>query len=630
LFLFGERAMIRPRMRLRRLNPRFFPYLRIWMLLSASVVLIIVTAIFLSRSLTTLNAGSRWTSHAESLRLQLTELMNTMGDMGSGFSNYILSHDESGLERGRDAAAALPEQIAALQAMAADQPESQRLIADLIVLARARATQTEQLRSQMLSGNVAALRTAVENGDRRRSMETARTIVAQLQTLEASLLAFHQAQTERARRVVAIGIVAEAALAIILLLSIAVVTVGYAERRRDLQNRLAQTLREADQRKDVFLATLSHELRNPLAPIRTATRLLEGPRVTTAEIQRSCRIISRQVRQMAALLDDLLDVSRITRGILALKPEPTALCAVLDAAVETAEPMLHAKRQELHRQGPAAPLMLRADPVRLTQVVANLLTNASKYTDPEGHITLNVDCDVADIVISIRDSGVGIRPDMLPRVFEMFWQSDSSREHRDEGLGIGLALVKGFVELHGGRVEAHSAGLNAGSEFIVRLPRALLCAMDLEPGVASGAADVGAAIAARSAAPPVPPTQAPVRRVLIADDNRDGAEIMAMLLRQSGMQVHVAHNGVEAVSLAAEVHPDVAVLDIGMPGMSGYEVAQRIRTEPWGTRMHLIAVTGWGQDGDKRRAAAAGFDHHLTKPVDPLHLEHLVATEPEE
>jgi CheY-like chemotaxis protein len=219
---------------------------------------------------------------------------------------------------------------------------------------------------------------------------------------------------------------------------------------------------------------------------------------------------------------------------------------------------------------------------------------------------------------------------MLPRVFEMFWQSDSSREHRDEGLGIGLALVKGFVELHGGRVEAHSAGLNAGSEFIVRLPRALLCAMDLEPGVASGAADVGAAIAARSAAPPVPPTQAPVRRVLIADDNRDGAEIMAMLLRQSGMQVHVAHNGVEAVSLAAEVHPDVAVLDIGMPGMSGYEVAQRIRTEPWGTRMHLIAVTGWGQDGDKRRAAAAGFDHHLTKPVDPLHLEHLVATEPEE
>jgi len=626
-------------MRLRPHNPGLLPYLRIWVLLSASIVLIIVTAIFLSRSLATLNAGSRWTSHAESLRYQLIEFSNSMSELGSGFSNYILTHDTSGFERGRDAAAALPEQIAALQAATADEPESQALVTALIGLARERATQSEQLRAQLLSGNVAAVQTALESGERRRAMETARTIVTQLQNQETKLLAFHQLQTERARRVVAIGIVAEAALAILLLVSIAVVTVGYAERRRDLQNKLAETLREADQRKDIFLATLSHELRNPLAPIRTATRLLEGAEVKPAQIERSCRIIARQVRQMAALLDDLLDVSRITRGILTLRPEPMAPAEVIDAAVETAEPSLRAKRQELRRQEPDRDLILRADPVRLTQVVANLLTNASKYTDPEGEISLRVACDGDDIVITVRDTGVGIRPEMLPRVFDMFWQSDSSHDHRDEGLGIGLALVKGFVELQGGRVEAHSAGLNEGSEFSVHLPLTLRCetlpAADAAPASEVASRAVAAAPQAppqAPAAPPAPPApqapQAPQgRTILIADDNRDGADIMAMLLRQSGMQVHVAYTGVEAVSIAAEIHPDVAVLDIGMPGMSGYEVARRIRTEPWGSRMQLIAVTGWGQDGDKRRAEAAGFDHHLTKPVDPVHLEHLVASE---
>jgi len=613
----------------RPLNPRLLPYLRIWVLLAASVALIVVTAMFLSRSLTTLNAGSRWTSHAADLRFRLTEFLAAMNDLGSGLSNYLLTHDESGFEVGREASTALPERIAALQSLTVGEPESQALVAGLVALARQRAAQTDQLRAQLLSGNVTAAQAALGNDDRRHVMAAARAIVAQLQSEEASLLASHQGETEHARRVVAIGILAEAVLAIGLLVSIAVVTVGYAERRRELQHQLAETLREADQRKDVFLATLSHELRNPLAPIRTATRLLEGPLVTPADTRRSCRIIARQVRQMAALLDDLLDVSRVTRGILTLRPEPTALAGVIDAAVETAEPLFRAKRQTLRRQGPDAGLILRADPVRLIQVVANLLTNASKYTDPEGEIAVLVHRDAEHIVITVRDNGVGIRPQMLPRVFEMFWQSDSSREHRDEGLGIGLALVKGFVELHGGRVEAHSAGLNAGSEFIVRLPVALLCATAGPAPTPEAVPEfVPEPLALPQAQVPVQAqAQAQARRVLIADDNRDGADIMAMLLRQSGMQVHVAYTGVEAVSLAAEVHPDVAVLDIGMPGMSGYEVAKRIRTEPWGSRMQLIAVTGWGQDADKRRAEAAGFDHHLTKPVDPLHLEHLVASE---
>jgi CheY-like chemotaxis protein/two-component sensor histidine kinase len=357
------------------------------------------------------------------------------------------------------------------------------------------------------------------------------------------------------------------------------------------------------------LATLSHELRNPLAPIRTATRVLETPGLSSADLERSRSIIARQVRHMASLLDDLLDISRITRGVLALKNEPVDLHALMEAAIETAQPLLTAKQHAFRVEWAAEPIGLMADPLRLTQVIANLLTNAAKYTHNGGHIVLGARSHPPSIEIYVRDDGIGIAAAMLPRVFDMFSQIERGNEHSEGGIGIGLALVKGFVELHGGTVEARSAGLEQGSEFVVRLPSSLRTQTRVPPAPEN-----------------LPPSEsAGARRVLIADDNRDGAEIMAMLLTYSGFEVQLAHTGPEALAIAERQKPDFAVLDIGMPGMSGYEVARAIRSQTWGTAIKLIAVTGWGQEDDKRKAKEAGFDHHLTKPIDPGALERLMA-----
>jgi PAS domain S-box-containing protein len=381
------------------------------------------------------------------------------------------------------------------------------------------------------------------------------------------------------------------------------------KRNEESLRRTEAALREADRRKDVFLATLSHELRNPLAPIRNAASFLENSELKPADIERSRLIITRQVRHMASLLNDLLDVSRITRGVFALKREYVNLQGLLAEAAETARPLIDEKRHTLQMAWPTDSIEVEADPVRLVQIVTNLLTNAAKYTDPEGHITFSVQVEDDDIVIAVRDTGVGLAPEMLTHVFEMFAQVEPNKERTEGGLGIGLALVKGLVELHGGRVEARSEGLERGSEFIVFLP-------DLR--VATGTVRQAASVDGAGADVPA------MRRVLIADDNRDGAESLAMILELAGHEVLTAHTGPEALQMAAQHRPQVAILDIGMPGMSGYEVAQQIRREAWGVHMRLIAVTGWGQEDDRRQAQRAGFDHHLTKPVDPAALEELL------
>jgi PAS domain S-box-containing protein len=383
-------------------------------------------------------------------------------------------------------------------------------------------------------------------------------------------------------------------------------------------------LREADRRKDVFLATLSHELRNPLAPIRSATRVLETPGLTQQDLERSRSIISRQVRHMATLLDDLLDISRITRGMLTLRIEDVELRGLMEAAVETAQPSISAKRHTLNVEWPSQAVRLNADPLRLTQVIANLLTNAAKYTPAGGQITLRAQREADEVLVSVRDNGIGIAPSMLMKVFEMFSQIDAGHEHAEGGIGIGLALVKGFVELHGGSAEARSAGLNLGSEFLVRLP----VNAALQPAATAEPAPTPFPDPQSMPAPEPAPAAAvtPARRVLVADDNRDGAEIMSVLLQQYGYEVSVAHSGTEALTVAAQSAPEIAILDIGMPGMSGYEVARRIRSEAWGKRMMLIALTGWGQEEDKKKAFEAGFDHHLIKPIDPDALEALMAS----
>jgi PAS domain S-box-containing protein len=375
--------------------------------------------------------------------------------------------------------------------------------------------------------------------------------------------------------------------------------------------RVEAALRDADHRKNVFLATLSHELRNPLAPIRTAALLLESPLITQEDLQRCRSIISRQVTHMASLLDDLLDISRFTRGELTLKKAYVPLRQILDGALEVAQPLIVSKQHRLHIETPRTPLMLDVDPVRLTQVVSNLLTNAAKYTDSGGDITLACRLEEDSLVIFVRDTGIGLASDLFTQVFEMFVQLPPAKDRAEGGLGIGLALVKGLVELHGGRIDVESPGRNRGSTFSVRLPRAVV--VDESDNTLATSAATHA-------------HHAKSHCVLIADDNPDGAESLAILLRLSGHKVHVAHDGSEALEMAARVKPDVALLDIGMPGPSGYEVATRMRREAWGRQMTLIAVTGWGQEEDKRRAHTAGFDHHFTKPMDPTALEAVFAS----
>jgi PAS domain S-box-containing protein len=370
-----------------------------------------------------------------------------------------------------------------------------------------------------------------------------------------------------------------------------------------------EVLRKADQRKDEFLATLAHELRNPLAPIRTAAEILTLPNLSRERLAWSRQVIHRQVEHMARLLDDLLDVARITRGKLRLRLQPVGLGTIVDTAVEAARPLLAAKKHTLSVElAPDIPTF-EADPVRLAQVLSNLLTNAAKYTDSPGQISLMARIDDGKLRISVKDNGIGLSPAALAEIFTMFSQVQDSHARAEGGLGIGLALVRGLVDLHGGTIEVFSEGPGRGSEFVVVLP----CRV------------TAAALAGDSALGGHAPSTLLCRKILVADDNRDAANSLALLLRLAGHEVRVAHDGQAALALAGEFHPDCAVLDIGMPDLNGYEVARRLRHSAFGKNVQLIALTGWGQDEDKRRARDAGFDHHLTKPVDRERLDALLA-----
>jgi signal transduction histidine kinase len=364
-------------------------------------------------------------------------------------------------------------------------------------------------------------------------------------------------------------------------------------------------LHEADRRKDEFLATLAHELRNPLAPIRQASAVARLPQATEAQKRWSHEVIERQVGHMALLLDDLLDVSRITRGRLELRRGTHLLAEMMAAAVETARPLVDARHHALDIVLPHEEIPMQADPLRVSQIVANLLTNAAKYTDPHGCIRLRAALDADDVVIEVSDNGIGIAPDSLPAVFDMFTQLRGTGD-RASGLGIGLALTKGLVELHGGSIGARSDGAGHGSAFTVRLPRGATHAK-------TAAAEDGAQARATG-----------WRRILVADDNGDAAESLAALLALEGHEVTLAYDGADALLAYERTRPDICLLDIGMPHRTGNEVATAIRARADGHAVTLVAITGWGQDADRSQAIAAGFDRHLTKPVDPAALLRLI------
>ena len=355
-------------------------------------------------------------------------------------------------------------------------------------------------------------------------------------------------------------------------------------------------LRDADRRKDEFLAILAHELRNPLAPIRQVAALFTKPTLTDDQRQWCMEVIERQVRHMSVLLEDLLDVSRITRGTLELRRQPTELSVLVESAVETARPLIESKRHNLTIGLPPTSVHLNVDPVRTSQVIANLLNNAAKYTDAGGLIRLTALVRDNDFVLTITDNGIGIPKKDLESIFQMFSQVQSARERAEGGLGIGLALTKGLVELHGGTISAESAGVGAGSSFRIEIPNARAVTSIHETVSASASRHVLS------------------RRILIADDNVDAGDSLALLLRSDGHDVKLVRDGAEALKVFASFQPDVVLLDLGMPHMSGYEVARHLRAAD--AAALLIAITGWGQSADRAKSAAAGFDHHLTKPVD--------------
>ena len=374
------------------------------------------------------------------------------------------------------------------------------------------------------------------------------------------------------------------------------------------RRRAQAAIQESDRRKEEFLGVLSHELRNPLAAIDAAVRLMEQKSLPDPQVSWAREVLSRQTAHLSRLVDDLLDVARVNRGSIILRREPTELSAVLAHAAESVRPLMDARLHELCITTPPRPLHIDGDAVRLTQVIANLLSNAAQYSEERSRIELHAETTGADdhpeVVIRVRDSGIGISPDDLVHIFELFRRL-AQPTRREGGLGVGLALSRRLVELHGGTIEARSEGAGKGSEFIVRLPELR---------------DVTTKTAVHTAHSPAPPTRL---RLLLVDDNVDSARTLAMLLDLSGHEAHVVHNGPSALSAISEHPVDCVLLDIGMPDMNGYEVAQRLRSERSFTGK-LIALTGYGRDYDRVQALGAGFDHHLVKPVDYANLEELL------
>ena len=389
-----------------------------------------------------------------------------------------------------------------------------------------------------------------------------------------------------------------------------------ARARERIENQIAELTRQqnelhvAAQRKDEFLAVLAHELRNPLAPIASALDILKQPRLDPAIASLARDTADRQLQHLTRLVDDLLDVSRIMRGKIELRKERVDVRTIVERAIETVQPLIDQDHHQLTVSLPDLPIWVDADLVRLSQVLSNLLSNAVKYTEPGGQIRLLAAIQDRELVVSVQDSGIGIASETLPKLFDMFMQALPGAGRSRGGLGIGLTLVKNLVEMHGGTVTAHSEGLRQGSEFVIRLPyQEVPAAPSPEPQPLP--------------LPPPPRAENRPRRILVVDDNVDAAQSLALLLRLRGHVTRTVFGGREALDAVAQEEPDTVLLDIGMPGMDGYEVARRLRAE-YSSALTLVAITGWGAEQDRQRSKAAGFDHHLTKPVDLTSLERVL------
>lgn len=568
------------------------------------VALLVMAAGLTFHSTRRLNGDALWVAHTHEVIDTLDEIIVSMREAEAIQRSSIITGHESRFSEVTAGIAAAKRSVETLRLLTDDNPdqqaripEVQAAIADLAGL----WSHTAKLRNEQ---GFDAARSIISSDKADQSMSHLQRLLRQMGESERTLLDERAARTDETYR---------SALATGLLTGVAAIAgVGaftiLLRRHLAARKRAEQALQEADGRKDEFLATLAHELRNPLAPIRNALQVmrLAGDNVELAEQARG--IIDRQLSQLVRLVDDLMDVSRISRGKIELRKERIELAAVVHSAVEASRPVIEQAGQQLTVTMPQQPIVVDADLTRLAQACMNLLNNAAKYTEPGGNIWLTVERRGSDVALSVKDTGVGIAASELPLIFDLFTQVDRSLDKAQGGLGIGLSLVKRLVEMHGGRVEAKSDGPGSGSEFVITLPVLLEA-----PGSPSTHESIALASFKSSL------------RVLIVDDNVDGAQSLAMMLKMMGNDTRIAHDGQAGVEAAERFRPQVILLDIGLPKLNGYEACRRILDEPWGKDIVLVALTGWGQDDDRRRSQEAGFDHHLVKPANLPALTKLLA-----
>jgi signal transduction histidine kinase len=541
----------------------------------------------------------------------LETLLSTLKDAETGQRGYLLTEDESYLKPYDDASRRVQAEVAHLEELTSNNPHQQARLALLEQKIDVKLHELKQTVALMKKGNRPVALKLVRTGTGKAHMDDLRRDVAAMQQAEQDLLRQRADESQASYRTTVLSVLLPAIIGIVLVGAVSYLSQRNARQRQrtaDALRKLTAELSEADRRKDEFLATLAHELRNPLAPIRTGLQLMRLSAAETTTVEQARAMMERQLTQLVRLVDDLMDVSRISGGKLELRKEQVQLAAVVHNAIETSRPVIEEMGHELTVTLPKQPVVIEADLVRLAQVFSNLLTNAAKYSERGGHIWLTAERLGSDVVVSVKDAGIGIAADQLPRLFTMFSQVDRSLERSQGGLGIGLTLVKRLVEMHGGGIEARSEGLGQGSEFIVRFPAVVETS---EPRKAN-----------EEQAPAVVKSSL---RILIVDDNRDSADSLSMLLRMMGNDTCTAYDGLEALDATAAFRPDVILLDIGLPKLNGYETCHRLRERPGGKELVIIAQTGWGQDEDRQRTREAGFDHHLVKPVDPNVLIKLLA-----
>ncbi len=543
-------------------------------------------------------ANEQLVGHSDATIVDLTRLLSAVRDAERSQRGYLLTGGETHLRRYGYATERIQGEIAALAREVATHAGQRARLDVLRRLVTLKLAQLGRMISLEEADNSSAALAILRTGTGKRLMDEIGNQVAAMRTVEYALLARRAAHSQLRSRLTVIAMVAPALIGAVLL----GLTFYFGNRR-------IVELNAADRHKDEFLALLAHELRGPLAPLRNGLELIKHSDGAEDLRHRACALMERQLEQLVRLVNDLLDSSRIARGKIELRPVPTDLGAVVREVVESERPLAQAAGLEVQAMLTAEPLFVQGDTVRLTQIFRNLLQNARKYTEPGGRIEITVKRELGEAVVRLKDTGVGIPPAKLETIFEMFAQIEAGSSRSQGGLGIGLALTRRLLALHGGSVQAFSEGPGRGSEFMVRLP---LSAHGREEDTLR----------------PREQAKAPARRILVVDDNADMAASLATLLRLSDHETYTAHDGLEALQAVEHLHPDVVLLDVQLPRLDGYEVCRRIRQHPWGKSVTLVAVTGLGQPADQLRSREAGFDAHLIKPPDYAELTRLLLSRP--